>query len=413
MNMRTIAIIGAGQAGLLLGISLLENGYRVTLVSDRTAEEIRHGELPAGVVVFDRALQVERDLSVGFWDGVARECVGVHMEMVGPDGRIALSIESKFQKPGLSVDQRLKFFRWMHEFERRGGRLVVKPAAISDLEGYARDHDLVVVAVGKGALSRLFPKNEERSPFQQPPRHVAAVAIAGHKGWVNYALPGVKFTILPGMGEIFSFPFYAKDETQATMVGFESIPGGPIDRFRRGMNAQEHLETGKQIYRDILPWDYDAVRDATLADERATLAGAILPGVRHPVGYLPSGAYVMGIADAVILNDPIAAQGANSAALMARLVKERIVDHGDRPFDPAWMTAVFEEFWTYSQYVNLLNQTLLMPPAPHMLEIMDAASQNPAVASDFINGFVYPPRLFPWLVDPVEAKRYLQSRMSA
>jgi hypothetical protein len=185
-----------------------------------------------------------------------------------------------------------------------------------------------------------------------------------------------------------------------------------MDRFRRDMSSAECLEVAKQIYRDILPWDYDAVRDITLADPRAGAAGAILPVVRHPVGHLPSGACVMGIGDTVILNDPIAAQGANNANLMARLVKDRIVDRGDRPFDPAWMSAVFEEFWKYSQYVNLLNQTLLLPPAPHMFELLGAASQNPAVASDFINGFTDPPSLFPWLVDPAAAKRYLQSRMT-
>jgi hypothetical protein len=410
MTMRNVAIIGAGQAGLLLGLGLLEKGYRVTLVSDRTADEVRHGNLPAGVMVFDRALQVERELGVGFWDGVARDALGVHVDVIAPPGQIAMSIESNFERPGLSVDQRLKFSRWMDEFERRGGRLVIEPATTAGLEALAREHDLVVIAVGKGELSGLFPKYEERSPFHEPPRHVAAVAILGHKGWANYALPGARLTIIPGIGEFFAFPFYAKDEIQAFMLGFEAIPGGPMDRFRPGMSAPECLETAKQIYRDLLPWDHDAVRDATLADERAALAGALLPIVRHPVGRLPSGAVVMGIGDTVILNDPLAAQGANNASLMARLVKERIVEHGDRPFDPAWMTAVFEEFWTYCQYGNLLSQTLLMPPEPPTLEIMGAASQDPAVAHDFINGFVYPPALFPWLVDPVESKRYLQSR---
>lgn len=36
--MRKIAIIGAGQAGLHLGIGLVDAGYAVTLVSDRAGE---------------------------------------------------------------------------------------------------------------------------------------------------------------------------------------------------------------------------------------------------------------------------------------------------------------------------------------------------------------------------------------
>ena len=39
--MRKILIVGAGQAGLQLGLSLLAEGYDVTLMSARTPDEIR------------------------------------------------------------------------------------------------------------------------------------------------------------------------------------------------------------------------------------------------------------------------------------------------------------------------------------------------------------------------------------
>src|SRR5262249_23962944 len=107
--------------------------------------------------------------------------------------------------------------------------------------------------------------------------------------------------------------------------------------------------------------------------------------------------------------DPIAAQGANNAAKMARLYRESIVAHGDRPFDAAWMESVFEEAWAYLQHGNLLAEKLLQPPAPHAIDIMGAASQNPVVASRLINGFNHPPSLFPWFSDPVEAHRFLAS----
>jgi 2-polyprenyl-6-methoxyphenol hydroxylase-like FAD-dependent oxidoreductase len=38
--MRRITIIGAGQAGLHLGIGLVDAGYEVTLFSDRTPKAI-------------------------------------------------------------------------------------------------------------------------------------------------------------------------------------------------------------------------------------------------------------------------------------------------------------------------------------------------------------------------------------
>jgi 2-polyprenyl-6-methoxyphenol hydroxylase-like FAD-dependent oxidoreductase len=41
--LRKILIVGAGQAGLQLALSLRAEGYEVTLMSARTPEEIRTG----------------------------------------------------------------------------------------------------------------------------------------------------------------------------------------------------------------------------------------------------------------------------------------------------------------------------------------------------------------------------------
>lgn len=41
--MRDILIVGAGQSGLQLGLSLLAEGYEVTIMSARTPQEIRTG----------------------------------------------------------------------------------------------------------------------------------------------------------------------------------------------------------------------------------------------------------------------------------------------------------------------------------------------------------------------------------
>src|SRR5262249_17575694 len=125
--MRNIAIIGAGQSGLLLGIGLVDRGYRVTLVSDRTPEGILHGQGPARAVVFHDALEIEREMGIALWDDVAVMAEGVHIEVTGPDGKVALTIDSPLSNPALCVDQRLKSARWIEAFERRGGRFLVKP----------------------------------------------------------------------------------------------------------------------------------------------------------------------------------------------------------------------------------------------------------------------------------------------
>ncbi len=410
--MRHIAIIGAGQAGLLLGIGLVDRGYGVTLISDRTKEEILHGPAPAGSVVFHDALEVERELGLSLWDDVAVMAEAVHIDVGAPGGGLGLSIEARLNHPGLCVDQRVKSARWIEIFARRGGRFVTKPVTVSDLEAIVRDNDLVVVAAGRGEISRLFPRDDARSPFREAPRRIALMILRALPVFANFKTPGVKFRILPGAGEIFSAPMYTEEKGQIGFVGLEAIPGGPMDRFVAGMRPEAQLDLFKELFRELVPWDYDAIRDVALGEERAYVFPPIVPTVRRPWGALPSGAVVMGIADAVNLLDPIAAQGANNAAKMARLYRERIVAHGDRPFDAAWMEGVFEEAWGYLRHGNLLAEKLLQPPAPHAMEIMGAASQNPVVASRLINGFTHPPSLFPWFSDPVEAHRFLASTMA-
>jgi hypothetical protein len=73
--------------------------------------------------------------------------------------------------------------------------------------------------------------------------------------------------------------------------------------------------------------------------------------VRHPVATLPSGSKVLGLGNVVSLNDPITGQGSNNAAKAAAIYLQSILNHGDRPFDAAWMQATFYPFWDYAQWV--------------------------------------------------------------
>ncbi|MFD6751484.1 NAD-binding protein, partial [Streptomyces anthocyanicus] len=43
--MRKILVVGAGQSGLQLALGLQSQGYEVTLMSNRTADEIRTGRV--------------------------------------------------------------------------------------------------------------------------------------------------------------------------------------------------------------------------------------------------------------------------------------------------------------------------------------------------------------------------------
>ena len=147
--MKRIAIIGAGQSGLQLGLGLLANGYQVTLYSDRSAEEIRCGPVLSSQCMFDAALEVERALGLNRWEN---ECPPVEgIGFVVPDGFGGKVIDwaARLDNYALSVDQRVKIPGWMAEFEKRGGELRIQEAGLNHLETCARSHDLVIVAAGK------------------------------------------------------------------------------------------------------------------------------------------------------------------------------------------------------------------------------------------------------------------------
>ena len=75
--MRRVAIVGAGQSGLQLALGLLDAGYQVTVVSDRSAEEVAAGRVLSSQCMFDGALQTERATGLHFWSDACPPVEGI------------------------------------------------------------------------------------------------------------------------------------------------------------------------------------------------------------------------------------------------------------------------------------------------------------------------------------------------
>lgn len=413
--MRKIAIIGGGQAGLLLAFSLLEKKYDVTLYVDRPADELLHGRMVSTTMFFADTLEVERKLGLNFWDGKAHHGQAIHVDFRAPDGTVALPLTGFLhENKGIAMDQRTKYHRWLEEYPRRGGKLVIQNVSPEDLEIISAEHDLTILAAGKGNITSLFKRNESRSVHQTPPRKLAAALVVGDDlcgpdSWQGQPSQTLHFNFVAGAGEYFSMPFYSHTHGPCRSFLFECVPNGPMDIFDDVTNGEEMLQRIKQAVAKLTPdQDFHMADNMELSDPNAWLKGAFRPEVRHPVAQLENGSAIWGIGDTVMVNDPIAGQGANNATRMVEHYLQAILAQGDQAFTAEWMTQVFDTFWEHSgRFTTEFTNLLLNPPSESLLEVLAAASQNQVIADDFMGHFNHPRGFWPAVDGAEGAKAYL------
>ena len=401
-----VAIVGAGQAGLQLGMSLLdEQDVDVTLYSDRPATDVANGPLLATAIMFQNKRQIERELGLDFWSGDGKQVPGIEIEVRDESSNLALSFDAPFKDgPGMALDFRLKFPAWMDEYEKRGGKLIIQPTDLDDLENLTATHDLVVIATGKGGLSRLFKRNPDRSPpYTKPMRHIAAAVVDR-----DLALSNMAITIIPGGAEVVLLPILAVTGRRSTAILVFSQEGSSL------MQQYAQIETGEDVLRMTLgcaqrycPKFATALHGAKLADERSHLRGAFTPVVRDPVGRLPSGRIVMGTADCLTLVDPICGNGLNNAAVMTKVLAQGIKENRDGVFNESWMNAIFDRFWEYGKSVYVFMRTLLEQPS-YFAEALEPASRSALLASDIINGYPDPAGFASWMKDEESARAHVR-----
>ena len=403
---RRIAVVGAGPAGTALALGLVRHGFDVTLVSDRTAEEIRTGSVMSSQITFESALEAEGALGITELLPPAPSIERMTYHTERPNGSVA-EFSTELSTPARSLDQRVRLPLLMAEVERLGGKVVTRVASADDLEDLVRDHDLVVVSTGRGGLASLFPVDAGRSPYSSPQR-VAALTYL-HGVVPDPAGPGLRYHSVEGVGECFSCPALTVDGPCDIFV-VEGVPGGPLDAWDDVTSAAQHLARLRALLAAHFPAEATRVEDATLVDDRSVLAGRITPVVRRPAGVLPSGAAVLGMADVVVLNDPLTSQGANNALKSASFYLEAIAAH-EGAFDAAWMQRTFDNFWRgWAKWATEWTNSWLQPCRPHQRAVVDAATRHPAVADRIAAGFD-DARLFdPWWFDAEAAKAFLREQ---
>ena len=190
---------------------------------------------------------------------------------------------------------------------------------------------------------------------------------------------------------------------------FEGIPGGPMDCWKDVKTPEQHLErSSKWILDTFLPWEAERCRNVELTDANGILAGRFPPTVRKPVARLPSGEARAGpgrCGRASTIRSP--GKAPTTPPRRRASTWTRIVAHGDRPFDAAFMQAD-------------VRRLLGLCAVRHRLDQRDAAAAAAACAQHSGRGaeqaegrqgvrqrFRQSAHFFPWLADPGEAEKFI------
>jgi len=405
--MTSIGIIGAGTAGLHLGLRLQMHGVPVTIYAEREPSEMRSGRLPNTVAHNSFTRKRERALEVNHWDSPDFGIFAFGFAVGGPQ---PFRWRGRVEEPSLFLDYRLYHPRLAEDFVARGGRLEIAAVDPARVERLAEKHDLVVVATGRAGLSRLFEPVPEHSPYSRPARQLFAGLFHG----IRPPEPlGMQFNVAPGHGEIFEARMMSLHGHVGSLL-IEAIPGGALERLctskvdedRRGFEALL-----LKLLREHAPATFERVDPAAfqLTGPLDWLQGAVTPVVRRAYTRLGTGRSIMAVGDAHVLHDPVAGLGANAASASAWVLAENIHEAlvSRHPLDEAFCQRAAASAWETVRGTTIWSNALLEPPTPQMAEVLFAASQYQGLADAVVKALAVPENALAIFASPESAAAFL------
>jgi 2-polyprenyl-6-methoxyphenol hydroxylase-like FAD-dependent oxidoreductase len=409
---KRIAIVGAGTAGLHLGLYLQQKGVQSTIFTDKKVEDYPNVRLLNTVAHHAVTVAREDDLGVSHWSDAG---YFGHYYFIGMPGSPIEFYGDLTGGPSRAVDYRIYLPTLMTDFQDRGGRIEYRAISVADLTELSAEYDLVVVSTGAGGLGKMFARDEQNSPFTEPQR---LLCVGLFKGIAEQETKAVTFGISPGAGEMIEIPTVTFGG-DATALLFENHPGGDLEvlaRTRYEDNPRAFLDLVLDKLRTHYPVTARRVNEHEfdLANGRLdVLQGGVTPTVRHGHIKLANGATALLLGDAHATVDPLLGQGANMASYAAHVLGQQIVSAD--VFDDDFVAQVdarrANRVLGAARWTNFMLSALnTLPDA--FTQFLGVVAQNRGLADKFTDNFNYPEKQWDLFSNPDSAGPWIAENSS-
>jgi len=406
MRTKHIGIIGAGIAGLHLGLRLQRLGIACTIITDKTPDQVAAAQLTNMVVHWPTTLGRERVLGVYHWPTCEHGFSRLHQVI---ETKERIEIHARAAQPARAVDYRIYLPRLMEDFAERGGRLQVRTLDAKDMGRIAEHFDLVVVATPANGFQHLFARDNANSPYSRPQRYY----LAGlYHGFRSRGSRSATLSIAPGHGEALCFPFLSRTglvtalaimtpqpDALAMLRVLSSRPGRP------GYCAtllRELEQLHPSIYSQIDTFRFGLQGEDDLAQ------AAVTPVVRRPYLDLGGGKYAIALGDVHVTVDPLMAQGANVGSYSAFVLADAIAEAD--VFDLAFCREVERCRSARVLGASRWTNAFLQPPDEARVELMMAMSRDHQLADEYLDDFNRPEWQWEWIGSAESIRDWLDER---
>jgi len=387
---KRIAIVGAGTAGLHLGLYLQQNGVESTIFTDKKIEDYPNVRLLNTVAHHAVTVAREDALGVNHWPDAG---YFGHYYFIGMPGQPIEFYGDLKSGPSRAVDYRIYLPTLMQNYLDRGGNIEYRDVTVANLPELSDEYDLVVIGTGKGGLGTLFARDDQSSPFKEPQRQLC---VGLFKGIKQQETKAVTFCISPGAGEMIEIPTVTFGGDASALV-LENHPGSDLEQL-----VHTRYEDNPRAFLDLL---LDKLRahypiTARRIDEDEfdvanssldILQGALTPTVRHGHIKLDNGKTALLLGDAHATVDPVLGQGGNMASYAAHVLGQEIV--GTDLFDENFYAEVdarrANRVLGATRWTNFMLSALNTLPNA-FTQFLGAVSQNRGLADKFTDNFNYP-----------------------